>query len=346
MQKINEIIEFISTKINDENLWLKFFNLSQEISCRYYAGSYKPGNSLEKFKKQRQDSAANDPTYDEYIIFENGNAAGWFDLSLWENELYFGFDVLYNEIPGNLLKEILYKLKELMDSKGFTESLYYTYREAIITSLKKTNVRVYEEFDISRLERVNMDETFYKSIVEDNALNKWRLEYYNDIPDSIIEHYTQRLNEYFSDMASINPYGIKVPVYTAESLKKIIKSLNSNGTEMGVYILFDDNGKIAGICWLCFDLYRTETLRHNGGMTAVTPEYRGKGIARFLKAKMYLKMLEENNDFRYITTDTMPWNKYMFKINEEFGFKPYRKGCSFKITKEFLENYLKLRQNY
>jgi hypothetical protein len=53
-----------------------------------------------------------------------------------------------------------------------------------------------------------------------------------------------------------------------------------------------------------------------------------------------LKMLKENKDFKYVTTDTSPWNKYMFRINEEFGFKKHRTGCSFKLTKELLNNYL------
>jgi hypothetical protein len=72
----------------------------------------------------------------------------------------------------------------------------------------------------------------------------------------------------------------------------------------------------------------------------VPAKHRGKGIARYLKAKLYLKLLEENKDFKYITTDTMPWNKYMYKINSEFGFKPFRKGCSFRISRDFIKNYI------
>jgi GNAT superfamily N-acetyltransferase len=331
--------EFISTIINDEELWLKFYNLSREISHRHYPGSYKPDDTVEKFIKRRQDSAAIDATYEQFVLLDNGTALGWLDTSVWNDQLFFGFNLLNDEQLPEFMRHILSKADKIMDSNGYREAFYHTYHMAIESWLKKENARVYEEFIISRLERVNMDVAFYNNIVKDNPLNKWRLEYYDCIPDNIVEQFTIRINEYFDDFVSRNPYKIKIPPLTVNSYRKNTELLKSGGTTPGVYILFD-NEIIAGLCWICFDSHNPETLRHLGGMTGVTKEYRGKGIARYLKTKMYLKLLEENNDFRYITTDTMPWNKYMYNINNEFGFKLYLKGCAFKITKEFLENYL------
>jgi hypothetical protein len=36
----------------------------------------------------------------------------------------------------------------------------------------------------------------------------------------------------------------------------------------------------------------------------------------------------------------MPWNTYMFRINEELGFKPHKEGFEFELTKEQLRKYL------
>lgn len=331
--------EFISTKIDDNDLWLKCFNLSRDISRMHYPGSYKPEDSVEKFIKRRQDFSASDATYEQFVILDNAAALGWLDTSIWEGQLFFGFDVLSDEKLPDLMRHILSKADQLMNSKGYREAFYHTYHKAIENWLKKENAGVYEEFNISRLERANMDAAFYNSIVKVSPLNNWKLEYYGHIPDNIVEQFTIRINEYFDDFVSRNPYKIKIPPLTVNSYRKNTELLKSGGTAPGVYILFD-NEIIAGLCWICFDSHSPETLRHLGGMTGVTKEYRGKGIARYLKAKMYLKLLEENKDFRYITTDTMPWNKYMYKINSEFGFELYIQGCAFKITKEFLENYL------
>ncbi len=343
MQEITEMTEFISTKINDDGLWLKFFNLSQEITSRHYPDSFKPGDTVEKYTKRRQNSAASNPSYDEYVIFDNGNAAGWFDTSIWNMELCFGFDTIYDEIDGNLLKAVLVKFDEIMNEKSFNDSLYYTYRETIYTALKKTGAAVDEEYIISRIERKDMDADFYKEIVNSNPLEKWKLEQYTELPENLVEPYARFCNECFQDMFSINPYPSKAYDITAEYIKTVMEMHKKNGTVNPLYILFDTDGEIAGVSSICIDSFHRERVSHIGTLTGVAAKQRGKGIAGYLKAKMYLKLLDENKDFRYITTDTMSWNKYMYKINTEFGFKPYRKGCSFKITKEFLNNYLNLK---
>ncbi len=84
-----------------------------------------------------------------------------------------------------------------------------------------------------------------------------------------------------------------------------------------------------------------KAIDHRGGLTAVGRNYRGEGIAKFLKANMYLKMLELYTDFEYIITDTYPWNKYMYKINEDMGFRPHKKICKFRFSKEFFEELLR-----
>jgi len=96
-----------------------------------------------------------------------------------------------------------------------------------------------------------------------------------------------------------------------------------------------------------FEFIRTDTYPWNkhmvdqaGGLTTVGRNYRGKNLAKYLKAKMYLKMLEEYPDFEFIRTDTYPWNRHMYRINEEMGFKPYEKYTEMKFKKSQIEQYL------
>lgn len=334
-------MEFIlSNNLTDEQ-WHKYFELNYNIRQKYYNDKHDPDSSIEKFKRSVQARYVTDPTHREYCLFDSGNAIGWLDHSTWGgNEFYCGLDAFFDEIPVNVLRVFLTKIQELMKTEGFNESIYQTFREGNINTFKSIDTPVYEELLISRLERENMDVSFYKSIAENSKLNSWKLKYYNEIPDSIIDSFIEAANKCFRDLVALNPYHVNDFSFTVNEWKETIEAMKKNGTTYGFNILFDKNDKIAGMCWILFDDSLTSRLRHIGGFTAVVPGYRGMGIGRYLKATLYLRLLEENKVFKEIITDTMPWNTYMCKINEELGFKPLRKGCRFKFTNDFLSNYL------
>ena len=108
---------------------------------------------------------------------------------------------------------------------------------------------------------------------------------------------------------------------------------------MFVYMLMDDDN-IAAFCSLFIRVENKHMVDQAGGLTTVGRNYRGQNLARFLKAKMYLKMLDEYPDFEFIRTDTYPWNKHMYRINEEMGFKPYEKYTEMKFKKSQIEKFL------
>lgn len=316
--------------------------LSQEINKRYYPESYKPGNTPEEFKKLILGCAQGDVTYNSFVIFEDNDPLAWYDFSSSDGELYFGFDILSDHISGYVLRTILEKINGYMIENNFREIICGSFRDSINNSLKEINAPVSEEMMRSKLDRVDMDVSFYEKIVKESELYNFNLLHCNQVPEVHLDKFVDCINVCFADMGAINPHRIEHIPLTAEDWKKDKLAQRNNGTTLEIYMLLDSKNEIAGICWVCVDSYRKEIIRHNGGLTAVMPKYRGLGISRFLKAHQYLRLLKENKDFRSILTDTMPWNKYMYKINEDFGFKPYKKGYCFKLTIEFIKNYLNL----
>ncbi len=57
--------------------------------------------------------------------------------------------------------------------------------------------------------------------------------------------------------------------------------------------------------------------------TCVFNEYRGRGIGRWLKAEMILKVLAELPDARFIRTQIADANAAMLRINTQLGYKPF-----------------------
>lgn len=74
--------------------------------------------------------------------------------------------------------------------------------------------------------------------------------------------------------------------------------------------------------------------------TAVFPEYRNRGIGRWLKAAMLEKVLHERPQVERIITGNADANAPMLKINHELGFKLYKSWITWQIELQKVEAYL------
>lgn len=76
------------------------------------------------------------------------------------------------------------------------------------------------------------------------------------------------------------------------------------------------------------------------GMTGVFPEYRNRGLGRWIKAEMLIKMLQELPQAKFVRTDNADMNAPMMKINNELGFKPYMADCVWQVDTAQAARYL------
>jgi len=76
------------------------------------------------------------------------------------------------------------------------------------------------------------------------------------------------------------------------------------------------------------------------GITGVFPQYRNKGLGRWLKAEMLDKILKERSQAKFVRTGNADMNVPMMKINTELGFRPYIGECIWQVHTDKVAEYL------
>ncbi|NJD58364.1 MAG: hypothetical protein C3F13_18200 [Anaerolineales bacterium] len=126
---------------------------------------------------------------------------------------------------------------------------------------------------------------------------------------------------------------------TPEQLRQQEQMIFARGNQRWTfYILEKSTGKFAGYTETRWHPNRPEILYQD--MTGVFPEYRNRGLGRWLKAAMLNKVLIDRPQVKYIRTGNADSNAAMLKINNELGFKPYMANALWQVELDHVLAYL------
>ncbi len=126
---------------------------------------------------------------------------------------------------------------------------------------------------------------------------------------------------------------------TVEQLRELERMLATRGSERWTFIARDRaSGAWAGFTDLATSPaapYLVSVLN-----TGVSPAYRGRGLARWLKAELLDWVAREHPEIRLVRTANADSNAAMVLINEQLGFKPYSAQTVWQAGLATLEGYL------
>lgn len=126
---------------------------------------------------------------------------------------------------------------------------------------------------------------------------------------------------------------------TAEQIRQFEQSLFARGSSRWTaYVREKATGKFAGFTEVLWNPNRPAILQQMD--TGVFPEYRNRGLGRWLKVAMLDKVLREHPEIQFVRTGNADSNAAMLKINSEMGFKPYRSEIVWQVDVEQVEKYL------
>ncbi len=118
-------------------------------------------------------------------------------------------------------------------------------------------------------------------------------------------------------------------VVTSEEIKHWYARMELVGEKLHTVITREPDGTLSGLTDMTWARHRPQLVMQQ--FTGVSPEARGRGIGKWIKAAMLLHIRELYPEARWIATENAGSNAPMRAINRMLGFQQYRVGTTYQV---------------
>lgn len=160
-----------------------------------------------------------------------------------------------------------------------------------------------------------------------DVVNKWHftfpikfpnytIKFFEDIPDDLMEEYIHVFKELLHDMppnSEIGEFNL-----TAEKEKKLQERAKAKNHTSYKYLIFNENNKL--IAHTNVRINKNNPKSAAQYMTGVLHRYRRKGLAKWLKSSMLIKIMQDFPTMESIKTNTHPSNRGSIEVSQQMGF--------------------------
>jgi len=165
-----------------------------------------------------------------------------------------------------------------------------------------------------------------------------KIETFQDVPEEDIEEfvkaYTTTENQ-APDYETGDYQGLKV---TPESRRYFEQFHKEKGYTWVTKITREDDGTISGLTEIFYNQHMPHMIEQE--MTGVLPQYRGRGLGKWLKAEMLFYIKENYPSIVYIETGNANNNVPMLAINKNMGYKKCASEYLMKLETKKIEEKL------
>ncbi|NPD89774.1 MAG: GNAT family N-acetyltransferase [Asgard group archaeon] len=208
--------------------------------------------------------------------------------------------------------------------------------------LKKHGAEFTIEAAENRLELEDVDWDLMQSWVDEGPkrAEDVTIESFYDCPEEILDEYC----EMYTEALNMQPLGDSEHRANIDGKfrRQIEKRFRDTGNTYYTLISREKDGRISGMTEILYD--PREGHRIVQELTGVRPEFRGRGLGKWLKGKMILHIKDTYPDVQRIITGNAEANAPMLSINERMGFKKYKGAEGYKFQTEDLAKRLELNK--
>jgi GNAT superfamily N-acetyltransferase len=153
------------------------------------------------------------------------------------------------------------------------------------------------------------------------------------LPETLWEDYSRQATPIFNTMPHDRlDHGDEV--MTPDHFREWYAQMDIGQENHHVVIAREPDGVIAGVTDMIWAPFRPTVIEQE--FTGVLPSARGRGIGKWIKAAMLAHVRELYPDLRWVITGNAASNAPMLAINKSLGFKEYRAGADYQISRDRL----------
>jgi GNAT superfamily N-acetyltransferase len=282
----------------------------------------------------------------QYEIARDGVLLSWFwgstskpgtpghesNKHLFWGDLYVRPDHRRQRIGASWLPVVL----ELMDTHGCTVAGFEAEEVSGHAFLKWVGAEAKLAGAENRLKVADVDWSLVKRWIDEGPERsvQTRLEVYDGpIPEAMLEDFAPQLTSMLKTIPFEN-LDIGEILVTPEHIRDWDARFALTGVLQHTVLTREPDGVISSITDTCWDPSRPTIIEQR--FTGVRPDARGRGLGKWIKAKMLAHMHELYPMAEWVVTDNAGSNAPMLAINTKMGFKQYREGSEYQIGRDAL----------
>jgi len=164
-----------------------------------------------------------------------------------------------------------------------------------------------------------------------------RLEFFDSVPDEYLASHTSLFVQFIRDMPTEREQ--ETPFYMDnEEAKRQAEWHRQNNIFLYTYALFDQDNNMVAHTNASIDSSDPKDVYQS--MTGVERKYRGRGLSKWLKAALFIKVGEDFPENEMMTTDMRAVHKPIQKVNAQMGYVLESQGNEYVIDLESLHRFL------
>jgi len=325
----------------DDDLWINYYDL-MDILCREH-GSDRVGGGWERMRERLISFRENLPMYDRWIVLDNDSPIAWEDFRIHKDAkgkplAYTHMDALIDPVPPEIERMLADNLIGKFRKHECTLCFIMTTNERISRVANNWGAKPQSKIVRYRLRRSNANVDLMRGWI-DTIPNKHpdiRIEFFKFIPDELLNYFCELYTRFIADMPGEVESEVEHAV-SADEWRKRNEWRKKNNIQHYSYLMFDRNELIG---FTNAAIYAGDAVDIYQAMTGVLPEYRGRGLGKWLKAALYLKLIEDFPENETVTTDMRAVNEPIQRLNANMGYERVTEGGEFALRVEDLERYL------